>query len=277
MRTWYENEDILQQFRNWVTQTDDEIRALPTDEVAEPELAASISGAPRSEAKPIGLLQLVEAFTALRHEVKLQTKSARALEESLQMALERLDSAARQMQAVQPRESEAAQQAAKPLVELLIGLDESLVRGASAVEAAHRHLIEQARGQLQDRFDQQLQQLPPWRRWLAQKWHRLVHRRCAQQLAESNARIFDALIEGYRMIQTRLERALAQHEIRRIVCLGQRVDPSLMTVVELVDDPDAAPETVVEEVRPGYLWQGKVIRFTEVRAVRGARLPPADP
>ena len=44
-----------------------------------------------------------------------------------------------------------------------------------------------------------------------------------------------------------------------------------MTVIDLVDDPASEPETVVEEVRPGYVWRGRVVRFAEVRAV-GSRV-----
>ena len=40
-----------------------------------------------------------------------------------------------------------------------------------------------------------------------------------------------------------------------------------MTVVEVVRDPSRRPGTVVEEVRPGYCWDGRVLRFAEVKAV----------
>jgi molecular chaperone GrpE len=59
--------------------------------------------------------------------------------------------------------------------------------------------------------------------------------------------------------------------ILRIRCLGQPVDPTCMTVVEVVDDPTRPPGLVVDEVRTGYYWKSKVFRFAEVRAVRGKR------
>ena len=46
-------------------------------------------------------------------------------------------------------------------------------------------------------------------------------------------------------------------------------DPNLMTVVEVVNDPRRPPGLVIEEVRPGYCWKDKVLRFAEVRAVQG--------
>ncbi len=41
-----------------------------------------------------------------------------------------------------------------------------------------------------------------------------------------------------------------------------------MTVVEVVEDPDRPPGHVVEEIRRGYTWQGRLLRYAEVRASR---------
>jgi molecular chaperone GrpE (heat shock protein) len=46
-----------------------------------------------------------------------------------------------------------------------------------------------------------------------------------------------------------------------------------MTVVEVVDDPLHPPGLVVDELRPGYYWKDKVLRFAEVRAVQGRTGP----
>jgi molecular chaperone GrpE len=41
-----------------------------------------------------------------------------------------------------------------------------------------------------------------------------------------------------------------------------------MEVVEVVADADRPPGTVVEEVRVGYTWRGKVFRFAQVKVAR---------
>jgi molecular chaperone GrpE (heat shock protein) len=61
---------------------------------------------------------------------------------------------------------------------------------------------------------------------------------------------------------------MAREDLVRIACVGKPADPHAMTVVEAIDDPARAPGTVVEEIRPGYLWKGKVLQYAEVRAVR---------
>ncbi len=63
---------------------------------------------------------------------------------------------------------------------------------------------------------------------------------------------------------------LSEHRIERLTCLGRRVDPARMRVIELVDAPGVAPETVMDELRPGYVWRGQVVRYAEVRATRAA-------
>src|SRR5262249_11029972 len=82
--------------------------------------------------------------------------------------------------------------------------------------------------------------------------------------------ILDALLEGYGLIQSRLARVMAAERIERISCEGRPVDPERMIVIEVVDDPDRTPGTVVKELRAGYTWKGRVLRYAEVQAASGA-------
>jgi molecular chaperone GrpE len=80
---------------------------------------------------------------------------------------------------------------------------------------------------------------------------------------------FESLLEGYGLMQNRLRRVMQAEGIERIDCLGRQVDPELMIVIEVVDDPDVPSHTVIEELRRGYLWRGRVVRHAEVKAARG--------
>ncbi len=252
-----DTEDILRRFQQWLTQTNQEL-----EQAEEPQPAAE------APSPPVGLLQLIEAFTALRHELKLQTKSARGLEESLQTALGGLDRAMEQFRGVQPQETAAAERAARPLVEALIELDEALRRGEKAIAATQRRLLEETPQRLAEGLQQRFAQLSSWQRWRGRRWQAEVLQRCRQLVAETQTPVLSSLGEGYQLICARLQRMLSEQRIERLPCLGRRVDPSQMKVIELVDAPDAAPETVVDELRPGYLWRGQVVRYAEVRATR---------
>src|SRR5262249_54753950 len=83
----------------------------------------------------------------------------------------------------------------------------------------------------------------------------------AAQAAGRVRRSFDSILTGYTMSLQRLERALAQSGLEPIRCLGEPFDPELMEVVEVAADSDRPAHEVVEEVRRGYLWRGRVFRY----------------
>ena len=259
MRSWVDNEAIVQRVRDWLSLTADEVGQLPELGESEPALDAD-------ELPPVGLLQLLEGFTALRHELKLQTKSARSQEEVLQAALAGLEQAAQQLHSVQARESEAAARAAEPLVVTLIELDEALERGEQAFVRMEQRTVQAAADALARELGRQFATLSRWQRLRARHWQATVQRICGQHLEGLDQRLLAPLREGYELIRARLQRMLQQQQIRRIDCVGRRVDPHQMNVVELVTDADQPPETVLEELRPGYTWQNRVIRCAEVRA-----------
>ena len=109
---------------------------------------------------------------------------------------------------------------------------------------------------------------PAWKRWLCRSWHAAAGD-LWQADADDRKQMASALADGYALVRKRLHRAMAKENLYRMTTLGLPVDPHAMTVVEVVDPEDhQAPGTVVEEIRPGYRWNGKVVRFAEVRAAR---------
>ena len=46
-----------------------------------------------------------------------------------------------------------------------------------------------------------------------------------------------------------------------------------MIVIEVVEDPDRPPGTVVKELRSGYTWKGRLLRYAEVQAASAVRGP----
>jgi len=73
----------------------------------------------------------------------------------------------------------------------------------------------------------------------------------------------DELTQGVSMIATQLKTALEKHGVRRIEALGQPFDPHLHQTVR-AEPTGAAPNTVIEEVQPGYMLHDRVIRPARV-------------
>jgi molecular chaperone GrpE len=255
MTAMEQDEAILADFRRWLAETFDEAQR------------ASGNG-PSGEAETIGLGDLVEAFTALRHELKLQTKSARTLQEQAAAASEAMQAALANLSRQTLSENPAMERTVRPLLETLADLDEALRRGARAVEAARQNVGETLAEQFEAVLDEEFDRLPAWRRWAARPWRDRAVAACRLQAGQARADSFDALAEGFALIQARLDRALREHDLQRIPCVGRQVDPNAMTVVAVVDDSAREPGEVIEEVRPGYRWKGAVIRYAEVAAVR---------
>lgn len=251
-------EALLERFRHWLRETYAEAETLVEIEDSESE----------AEAPEIGIYRLAEEFTALRQEVKLQTKGSRRLQEQAESLLPALERAIEQFRAVEPKEAQAAWNAGRPLAEALADLDEALDRGRLEIEKARQRLVEDAPRELEAALQELYAGQSALRRWLVRAYHGRVLELFQRQGPGRSRDILDALLEGYGLIQNRLRRALEAEQIRRIASVGQPADPARMTVVEVVDDPDRPPGQVVEEVRRGYTWRGRVLRFAEVRAVR---------
>jgi molecular chaperone GrpE len=114
--------------------------------------------------------------------------------------------------------------------------------------------------------------LQPWRERLAKQRQQLLALRQTQdevrQAAERVHSFVASLVTGYTMSVQRLERALRQHELEPIPTTGQPFDPETMEVVDVVQDSSRASTEVIEEVRRGYLWHGRVFRFAQVRVAK---------
>jgi molecular chaperone GrpE len=65
---------------------------------------------------------------------------------------------------------------------------------------------------------------------------------------------------GIELIQRELFKVLERHGVTRYSAVGQPFDPTRHEAVDRVVSVDQAPNTVVREVAPGYLLNGRVLR-----------------
>jgi molecular chaperone GrpE len=256
---WPDRQQILSRLGQWLDETGGEVNALD-DSAADDEPGA----------EPVGLFQLVEKLTALRHEVKLLTKAARGSEERTEATLLAMQAAIEQFRSVQTKAPEAADKVMRPLIESIVDLDESLLRGRRGIENARRRVMEELDRDLQDRrerFEALYRAQPWWRRLLCRPWHSAATDIFSDRLLAEHRNVLDSLLEGYDLILARFQRMMPEQSIVRMDCVGRQVDPNSMTVLEAVSDLARPPGMVIEEVRPGYYWRGEVFRYAEVRAV----------
>jgi molecular chaperone GrpE len=252
-------EDLLSRFRQWLK----EARTEADFDGPATELAGAAA-----EDREVGLYRVVEEFTALRHELKLQTKSTRGLQEQNDALLPALRQAIEQLRSAESGGTRTAGDAGKSLAEALADLDEALERGRLEIEKARQRLVEEPEAALAAALDAHLAR----QSWLRRRWNRSYHEQLRAIVVglgpEKRVAFFEALLEGYDLIRSRLRRALQAEAIERIECLGRPVDPERMVVVAVVEDPSLPPGEVIEEVRRGYTWRQRVLRPAEVRASR---------
>ena len=87
--------------------------------------------------------------------------------------------------------------------------------------------------------------------------------------------VLTALVEGNLLARERLDDLLRRLDVREIDCLGQPFDPTLMQTAEVVRTNAAAPGIVLEVFRPGYVSNGRVLRFAEVKVAADTSAAPA--
>jgi molecular chaperone GrpE len=258
---------ILDRFRDW-------LESARTEDAVDVDSGPPGFEAPEA-AREFGIIDLVEEFTALRHEVKLQTKSSRGLSEQSESVKRALEQAIEHFRSVEPKEAQAAFAAGKALALGLADLDEALDRGEREIERARRQIAELSSQSIQITLHE-LHRGRSWiRRWLLRHYHNQVIE-VVQRDAASRHALFDAFSEGFGLIRKRLRRVMAAEQLVHIPCEGRTVDPELMTVLEVVDTAADPPGTVTKELRRGYTWRGRLLRYAEVQAVRsGLTLPEA--
>ncbi len=238
---------------------------------------------------PVDLHTLVGQFIALRHEVNLQTKAARSSLEQNAETIRHLEEAVDELRNPPAEEEEpGSREELKPLFKALIDVYDALA-------LAERH-VDKQKTALAAGLEATVQAVeiepPPqvaagkagfWRGLLGgsdpapsamSKWHQktvMILKEREQKARDGCAylkEVFDSLMTGYSMSLSRIDRALTKFGLEPIKCAGERFDPELMEVVEAVPTAGRKLGDVIEEVRRGYLLDGAVFRYAQVRVAR---------
>jgi molecular chaperone GrpE len=264
-------EAILADFRSWLQQ--------------QPAAAADLPLASPAETPAVDLHTLLAQFVALRHEVNLQTRAVRAQQEQNADTLEQFGQAVQTLQqtAEGARRADALvrDEQIRPVLKTLVDL-------ADALGLARREILrlQQKSWSSLERLAVLLEpQLPSteqarpgfWARWFGSRRHQTDDqmsqlRQERGQLLEAAtaqvAQLLESVLTGYSMSLQRVERALQNHGLEPMACTGEPFDPETMEVIEVVADSGRPSGEVLEEVRAGYSWQGRVFRFAQVRVAK---------
>jgi molecular chaperone GrpE len=93
------------------------------------------------------------------------------------------------------------------------------------------------------------------------RWYERIRSKAKQETE-------NAWREGVRLTLRRIDRLLAERSIVAIETVGRPFDPRHAAAMSTVEDPTIADGIVVEEVRPGFLWRGELLRSAEVIVAR---------
>lgn len=214
----------------------------------------------------VDLFTLVSQFTALRHEVNMQTKAARAAVESNAETLRQLAAAP---------VAKTGDDDLRPLLKAVLDIADSLDLAHAQVERLHG-TIEPLLADLRSAptptdpppgfVGKLLRSLSGG----AERQQSLDDRAAkGSEAAAKTSQLLAAAAEGYNLSRRRIERLLPTFDLERIPAVGQMFDPDTMEAVERVDGADRPAGEVLDEVRPGYLWKGRVLRYAQVRVSRG--------
>ena len=216
----------------------------------------------------LGALDIIEAFTALRQELKLQVRSGREMQQSLSDAMQRLEQRVEQGMAPALSSSPTAPPEGRKLAEAIADIDESLQRAVESLAQSAR--ISSQKPTWVARFDQLTAKAPWLARKFAAKAFAEVHTFlvAAEQATLSSEKSPSTLIQGFELLIARVRRQMQQSEIERVDVLRLPFDAEIMNAIDVIEAPAVPSLHVAEQLRPAYRWRGDLLRYAEVRLAK---------
>ena len=213
------------------------------------------------EAPQFGLLEVIEAFTAMRHEFRTQSREQRPLADSITAAadsLHRIESTLDQKLDAATGETDS-----QSLLEIIIDLDISLQRAVDAT-ANRAAESESQQTELVDSVRRLFDQSGWMGRWFGKRFFNNV----IQTIQANNQPETDSTAEGIQILLVRLRRMMADKGVQRTETTGQPFDAETMKAISTVASETVSAGSVAEEISPAYFYQGRLIRFAEVKVAQ---------
>jgi molecular chaperone GrpE len=86
-----------------------------------------------------------------------------------------------------------------------------------------------------------------------------------------NAKDKAAVMDGIKLVQKEFHRILEDNGVERIETEGKEFDPNVHEAVAAVETNEHPDGAIIEEVRSGYLLNGRLLRPAQVRVVKNTK------
>lgn len=224
------------------------------------EKTSSDDDQPQGDGRQFGVVDIVDAFTAMRHEWRGQTRESRELAEQIQATVATLQNLEMKLLDRVAEQDRSATDDSNALAQLVAETDHQFTRAVRAIEQAdtHRRLREEEEAQAIERYYSSLSALV---RWFARPLFNFL----TEQREARGQRSKNPGLEGLHLVLARLRRSMKEIGIERVETEGQTFDGKTMNAIGTMDSAEHPSGHVAEQVSPCYLWQGQVLRFADVR------------
>lgn len=248
----------------------------------------------------LGVIDIVEAFTSLRHELKLQVRSGRDLQQSLDERLQHIEQRLDEQVAlvsrieIQPPVSQAVATAdgdqrllaeSRQLAEALAEIEENLERAVETLRAPLAATVPppgpaSPLPELLVQFDRIVAEATWTSKLLARPLLARLRGFIESGLIESEVQKptsqpadparerLEVSGRGLELLLQRVQRLMEGCEVVRQDVLGQAFDAETMRAIDVVSADSVPSMHVAEQLRPLYLWQGQVLKYANVRLAK---------
>ncbi len=213
-----------------------------------------------SEPPEFGLLDVIEAFTAMRHEWRTQTRENRELAAAIQGATDHL----LQLETRLVDSSVLTEQSVvREFVEAIVEIDIHFGRAVdAAIKSTRANLLpELLAASIQEDFENR----GIISRWFCRRFFKSVLRVVASNL---QANVDHSTNEGLTMVVSRIRRIMSDRDIERAETVGQPFDAETMHAIASVESDQHKAGHVEEQLSAAYFWRGELFRCAEVRVAR---------
>lgn len=240
--------------------------------------------APDHAAPTFGALDIVEAFTALRHEYRNQTKESRAVADGLVTTSAKLDeSVARMETSIAAMQNASAADRSRssggagdedPSSKFALRLAQIDLAVSRSVEAAGRALANIAVDDESKRSvsaTDRLASLGPLARFFCRRFAEQIDQESQQEYksnAENQRTTISNVVSGLAMTTQHVRQQLEKQGVERIDVTGKPFDGEIMRAVEVVESTTVPPGHVVEQLSPAYRFHNRILLYADVRIAR---------